>query len=130
MTMEIALRAKLLANAPLVAIVGQRITWTERPQGNVLPAVVLQVVADTRPQDFKARVYFRETRVQIDCFATTRSVAVNLREAVINALSFEGAVLNVLFGRVFINNVIDRGEDTDTGFVHRDLIDATIWHDA
>ena len=128
--MEIALRAKLLANAPLVAIVGPRITWTERPQGNVLPAIVLQVVADNRPQDFKARVGFRDTRVQIDCFAATRSVVVSLREAVINALSVQGAIAGVSFGRVFINNIIDRGEDTDTGFVHRDLIDATIWHDA
>ena len=130
MTMETALRAKLLAAAPVTNIVGTKVDWTKRPQGNTLPAVVLIMVTDPRPQTMDGFVGFRETRVQIDCYGASRAQVVTLREAVIAAIAVPGTTGGVIFGRAFINNVLDRGEDRETGFVHRDMIDAAIWHNA
>lgn len=130
MSVEVALRSRLKADAAVAAIVATRIDWSVRPQRSAMPAIVLQVVSDVRPQTFKENTGTRETRVQIDCYALTRAQAISLRDAVINAISSGGTFFSVSFSRTFINNVIDRGENTDTGFVHRELIDASIWHSA
>ncbi len=47
--MEEALTAHLLASTPLTDLVALRITWDERPQGDALPAVVLNLI-DSSPE--------------------------------------------------------------------------------
>lgn len=130
MTMETALRQRLLDDATVAAIVDTRIDWTIRPQGSAFPAVVLTQVFDSRSQHMQGFNTFRPTRVQIDCYATDKGANVALREAVIAAIVGETTVSGVTFLRAFINSVLDRGDQTDTGFVHRELIDVSIWHDA
>lgn len=130
MSMETALRARLKSAGAVTAIVGTRIDWTERPQRSALPAVVLQVVADSRAQHMAGFAGFRATRVQIDCFAVKRDTVVQLREAVIAAAVPAAEQDGIEFLRAFVNAVRDRGENSETGFVHRDLIDLTIWHDS
>ncbi len=130
MSFETALRSRLKAAGAVTAIVGQRIDWTERPQRSAYPAVVLQIVSDDRSQHMKGFNGFRPTRVQIDCFALKADTKVTLREAVIAAVVPAASVSPATFLRAFVNNVIDRSENTETGFVHRDLIDLTFWHDA
>lgn len=130
MAFEPALRTRLKDDTAVAAIVGTRIDWTVRPQGSALPAVVLQIIADGRPQHMQGFQRFRETRVQIDCFATTRAAASALSAAVIAAITPAAEVSGTAFRRAFIDTVRDLGANTDTGFVHRDSIDALIWHDA
>lgn len=129
MSFEGALRDRLKNAAPVAAIVGTRIDWTVRPEGAPLPAIVLQIVSDARSQHMGGFDAYRATRVQVDCYANTRAAVVTLREAVIAALAPGADQGGVSFLRSFVNNVIDRGENTSTAFVHRDLIDITIWHD-
>lgn len=130
MSFETALRSRLKAAGAVKAIIGARVDWDERPQRSAYPAVVLEGIADPRPQHMKGMNTFRETRVSINCFAITADVKVNLREAVIAALVPEVTLEGVTFRRGFVNNVIPRNENTETGFVHRDLIDMSFWHDA
>jgi len=128
MSFEPSLRTRLKDDAGVAAIVGTRIDWTVRPQGSSYPAVVLRTISDGRPQHMGGFQNFRETRVQIDCFAATRATASALSAAVIAAIAPAAEVSGVTFRRAFIDTVRDLGANTDTGFVHRDSIDALIWH--
>lgn len=126
--METALRARLLANAGVSALAGTRVDWGVRPQGSTAPCIVLTVVADNRSQHMAGFDGYRATRVQIDCYALKKAQSVTLREAVIAAVIGEATQSGVTFLRAFINSVLDRGEQTDTGFIHREMIDLTFWH--
>lgn len=130
MSFETALRKRLLDDAAVKAIVSTRVDWSLRPQGDPFPAIVLTLVSDDRSQNFGGFNGFRSSRVQIDCYAKDYPTAANLREAVINAVVPAGEAQGVEFLRAFINTVLDRGDQTDTGFIHRQLLDITLWHDA
>jgi len=130
MTMETALRKRLLDDAAVKAIVSTRVDWAVRPEKAPFPAIVLTLVSDDRSQNFEGFNGFRQTRVQVDCYALEYGQAVTLREAAIAVLVPEATVSGVTFLRAFINNVLDRGDQTETGFIHRQLIDLSIWHDA
>lgn len=127
--METQLRSRLLASSPVTAIVGTRVNWGVRPQGEAYPSIVLTLVADGRPQHMVGLIDLRETRVQIDCYGTTRAQVAALREAVISAIVPTATVSGVYFQRAFINTVRTMDAHTDTGLVFRDMIDAQIWHD-
>ena len=127
--MEIALRSRLLNDAAVAAIAGNRISWIERPQRSAYPAVVLQIISAPRPQHMDGLTTFRRSRVQLDCFATTVKQAVELCEAVIMAITPADTSGSTEFLRGFINDVRDLGEETEGGFVHRRSIDAYLWHE-
>lgn len=130
MSMETALRARMKDDAAVAAIVGSRIDWGVRPQGSILPAIVLTNVFDDRSQHMAGFIAARQTRVQIDCYAATKAAAVELREAVIAAVVPPASKSGVTFQRAQGISVLDRGEHTEAGFIHRELIDLQIWHDA
>lgn len=130
MSFETALRQRLLDAAPVAAIVGTRVDWSVRPQADPYPAIVLTLVYDDRSQNFEGFDTFRSTRVQIDCYATTYAGATALREAVIAAVIPAATVTGTEFLRAFVNTVLDRGDQTDTGYVHRQLLDLNFWHSA
>jgi len=126
--METQLRTRLLNDATVSAIVGIKVHWGVRPQGEAYPSLVLTIVNDPRPQDYQGNINHRATRVQADCYGLTRAQAVALREAVIAAIVPTATVGGVTFRRAFINNVLSRDEYTDTGLVFRDMVDFEIWH--
>lgn len=128
MAMETALRARLVADASVAALVGTRVYWRIRPQGSDLPAIVLTIISDPRPQHLEGFQDLRATRVQIDCMAATFAELVALREAAIAAVVPAGVTDDTRFCRGEINNVIPKGEDTATAWVFGEAIDATIWH--
>lgn len=130
MSMETALRARLKDDVAVAALVANRIDWGVRPQGSPLPAIVLTIVADNRRQHMAGFDTFRSTRVQVDCYAATKAEAVQLREAVLDAIVPAAVHSGVEFLRAFLNTVLDRGEQTAAGFIHRELIDASLWHNA
>lgn len=124
--METALRARVMAAAPAV---GARVFWGIRPQDSALPALVLTTVADNRSQHMKDFDTFWDTRVQVDCYAATYAESVALREAVIAGVVPEATEGSTRFLRSFVNDAMSRGGDTTNGYVHRQMIDLTIWHD-
>lgn len=124
MSMEAALRARLLAAAPVTAIVGQRVSWMDRPQGATLPAITLQIVTDDRTQNYGGFDGLQPGYVQVDLWATTYAAAKALKEAVIAALVPAGTQGNVRFTRAFVS-AQDLSERTDTQFIFRHSIDFT-----
>ncbi|MGB3844307.1 MAG: DUF3168 domain-containing protein [Sphingopyxis sp.] len=128
--MKIALRARLLGASPVTDIAGETgVDWGPRPQGTPYPWLGLKVISSSRPQHYKGFVGLRQTRVQLDCMALDEAEAVALREAAIAAIVPAGSYHGTKFQRGFIENVRDLGADSGAdGFVHRECIDALIWH--
>jgi len=126
--MQAALRTRLLNAAPVAAIVGTRINWGARPQGEAYPSLVLTLVSDARPQSFKGLIDSRFTGVQIDCYGASVAQVVSLREAVISAIVPAATVSGVIFDRAFVDTVRNLNSHSETGIVYRDSIDARFWH--
>ncbi len=123
--METALRTRVMAAVPQV---GTRVYWGIRPQNSALPAIVLTTVSDNRTQHMAGFDDYQAKRVQVDCYAKTYDEAVTLREAVIDGVVPEALQGVTRFLRSFVNNTMTRGEDTTNGYVHRQMLDLTIWH--
>lgn len=126
--MQAALRSRLVAAGPVTALVGTRIYWTKVPQGAVLPYVRMQTVSDERPQDLDDYDAGRETRVQVDCFASDYATARALSQAIITATNSPTTLSGVAFGRTAAEGPRDLGEDTAQGFIHQLSMDLLIWH--
>lgn len=71
MTIATALRAHLLADAAIAALVGTRIYPLRLPQKPQLPAIVLLRVSDVRPPILRGQASVAQERFQVDAWATT-----------------------------------------------------------
>ena len=128
MDYQAALRARLIAAAPVNTLVSGRVYWVDRPQGSQLPAITLQVISDERPQTMDGFIKTRATTVQVDCWAPSYSVKTQLAEAVIAAVTPATTLNGVKFHRALVNDVRDLGERVETQFYHRASIDLVVWH--
>lgn len=126
--MQTQLRTRLLNNATVSGIVGTRIDWGARPQGDPYPSLVLTLVNDERPQSFSGNISSRATIVQIDCYGVSVAQVATLREAVISAIVPSATVGGIIFDRAFIQTVRNMSSISDTGIVYRDSIDCQVWH--
>lgn len=122
--METALRARLLAATPVVALVAQRVTWVQRPQAAALPAITLQIVSDERGQSFTGLDGLQPGYIQIDVWALTYAAAKAVKEAVIAAVVPAATQSGVRFDRGYVS-AQDLSEQTDTAFIYRQSIDFT-----
>lgn len=123
-----ALRARLVAAAPVAALVDGRIYWVDRPQTSPLPAITLQTIDDARPRVYGGFQSARPSVVQIDVWATTFAQKEALAEAVIAALEPANTANGIKFLAAEIEGVTDLGERVETQFIHRTRIDMTFWH--
>ena len=126
--METALRARLIANDAVGALIGERIAWTEQPQGTPLPSVTLLNVSDPRPEHLKGYDAGRATRVQADCRAATFGAALSLARAVIAAVAQPGTFSGHVFGRSKAEGPRALNEDVNDTTIHRQSVDLIIWH--
>lgn len=124
-----ALRERLKDASAVSAVVGTKIAWGVAPQGWSQPYIVLTVVSDIRDQHFKGFQTLRASRVQIDCYGVDQAQTLTLSEAALAAVADGGTFDGVRFDRITDVSVRDLGADTPTGFVHRDSIEAQIWHE-
>jgi hypothetical protein len=85
--MEIELRALLLADTALDALVAGRVDWVSRPPGTPLPAVVLHRVGGGEGYTLKGKDGLHEVRVQADCIGDTIFDAYSVSNAVLGVLS-------------------------------------------
>lgn len=127
MSFETDLRTRLLADATIAAAVGTRIYWKMRPQGSALPAIVLGTIYGARDQHFEGPIGTQGNRIQFDCLASTALAALNLRDAVVAEIEGGGAAGATTFQGGFVNLYRDAAEDTASGVVHTQMVDATIW---
>lgn len=134
--MEEAITAKLLANAALVAIVGDNIAWDHTPQEDILPAVTLKVVSGAPLYSDEGSAGLRDLRVQIDCWAkntATQSgstLAKQVARLVIGSLAeVSMTVGGAYFPGVFLDNMQDLDEQGVGGVViYRRSLEFNLWH--
>lgn len=77
-------REKLLANAAVVALIGDRIYANVAPQGAAVPRVVFTVISNIPENSFTGTAETRITsaRLQLDCYAKRYDAAHELADAV------------------------------------------------
>jgi hypothetical protein len=127
--MEEALIARLLAAAPLTALVGNRINWGLRVQGEPLPALTLANVSPGRSYTYKGAAGLSGPRVQFDGYAADFLTAKAIARALIAALEQPATVAGISFAPAFLD--AERGPDTEElggGLrVERVSLDFFIW---
>lgn len=123
MDMQGALRARLLAAAPVTALVSTRVYWVTRPQTSALPAIVLQTMGDARPQHMKGFDDLRPARVQVETWALSYAAARAVKEAAVAALAPENTSNGIIFSRGMIQDWSDQLERTETAEIHRHIFD-------
>ena len=129
--MEDALTSYLLGQTALTTLVGQRITWDERPQLEALPSVILTVASAPIDYHHGGRANLQRARVQADVWGIRPSQVLAIKRALITAVeamttSNTGAVIV----RAFIENDFSSApEDTGGGGrVFRRIVEFFVWH--
>ena len=129
MDFQTAVRARLIADDAVAAIVATRVYWVERAKGSALPAITLQVISDPRPAHLKGLDGARGTRVQLDSWALSYGAALTLARAAIAALIEPATESGKRFGNARVDGQRDLSETVADGtLVHRQSVDLIIWH--
>jgi Protein of unknown function (DUF3168) len=128
MDLQTGTRARLLADATVAGLVGNRVYWGERPQGSAYPAILLRTISDPRPAHLKDYENTRSTLVQMDVFATTYAAALSIAKAAIAALKVPATISGKVFGPTFVDGQRDTVEASGTTNIHRQSVDLNIWH--
>lgn len=129
--MKQALRAHLLADPTIAALVDRRIAWAVRPRQDQLPSIALHRIDGLRDYTMAAPSGLVTARVQVDCWATTNKEATAMSDAVRGALSgMRATVGDVEFQGVFLELEIDYSEEGSAPdeLLHRVSTDYRIWH--
>ena len=125
--MEEALVALLLADTSLSALVGMRIHWGVRPQGEALPGVTLFRTDGADQPTYAGPDGLGDSHVQADCWAETyasaKAVARALKAA---AAGRHGATLK----GVFVQSERDTQEHVPPALIFRVSIDLRVLHQA
>jgi hypothetical protein len=124
--MEETLRSVLVADAGLSALVGERIIWGARPQGELLPCLVLHRVTGARDYHMTGRSGLVDSLVQADCWAETWLAAKDVSRALLEAL--DGLTLSP-FQKAFVTSERDTFETDDQGrSFYRTMLEFRVWH--
>lgn len=96
--MEELLRALLLNDGGVGAHAGNRINFGTHPQGQPLPAIVLNTISDLEGYTLSGPEGVSQARVQVDCYAQTYGAAKLLSRAVRSLLSgYQNGALQGVF---------------------------------
>lgn len=131
--MEEALIARLLATTGVSALVGSRVYPGSVPQGATMPAVVVNVISGGPLYADDGEVGLDNTRVQIDCWATTYSSAKTVARAVRDSLSaFVGTVSGVTFPYILLDVTRDLREPgaNQSEYRYRTNMDFIVWSES
>lgn len=120
--MEAALRARVLASAPITALVGSRVYWVDRPQASALPAITLTNVFDERARHLKGFQPRQFALIQCDIWSEVYSMGKAIKEAVIVALDEPETINGVNFGAITDVSAVDRSERVGTATIHNSQV--------
>jgi hypothetical protein len=130
-SMQEDLRAMLLAEPELTALVGTRITWNGRAQGSPLPAIVLTTVSEVTDYTYGASVTLLTSRVQADIWATSYGSAIGVDRAMAPTLNgYRGHYGATDFEGIFLESRFDGAEEPAAGAgpIHRISRDVIVKH--
>lgn len=85
--MEEQIRSLLLNDSGVLSFAGTRINFGTHPQGQPLPAIVLNVVGDAEEYTLDGPSGLSQARLQLDCYADGYGAAKGLSRAVRSLLS-------------------------------------------
>lgn len=131
--MEEDLLAFLDALPAITDLVGDRISWGKRGDGEPLPAIVLHNISSPRDYTLQARVRLVRHLVQVDCWGSTFDAAKLLSRAVIAALDglrdapFSGAFIEADESDSWLSDGPDAAGSTD---IFRSRLDVRVCHTA
>lgn len=129
--MEEALIQHLLASSSVTALVGARVFPARRPQASELPAIVFTRVSGDRHYADEGPVDLVETRIMIECWATTYAAAKHVARAVRARLI---DVKETLDGVEFQASFLEAERDLSEGgsgqaeYLYRTTLDFVVWH--
>lgn len=128
--MEEALRAVLLGDAGLAALVLDRIEWVSAPQGTPYPRIEMTRISGTRDYVMQGPSGLVESRVQFDCDGLTYASCKTVARALLNKLSgFSGSQNTFYFQGCFCEGERDGFEDgLAPDKIFRTSLDFMIWH--
>lgn len=126
--MEEAFIAHLLSTLAVSALVGTRVYFSIAPQDAALPRVIVHRISGVPVYHTTGQADLCESRVQVDCWATTGLAALRVARAVKFACR-QGFVKN---GIDFpsITQTVERSSFSDdaTARLHRVSLDFRVWH--
>lgn len=130
--MKAAIRALLLANSGVAAIVGDRIAWGALPRGTAYPAIALHLISGPRHYAMSGPSGLVQSRVQVDCCTESPAAADALARVVRRALDgIRTTVGGVMIQGAFLDTEADRRDEEPQppSEVHHDVLqDYLIWH--
>lgn len=127
MSLEASLFTFLTGAAGVTALVGTRVFPGVIPQGAAQPAIVYAKRSRNRQQLFCGTDGLKQTRVDIDCYATSYRQSVLLANAVTAALEdFSGTMGTTRVPRIFLETEVDLS-DLEPG-LYRQSQSWAVWH--
>lgn len=131
MDMRKALRARLIDDAAVAALVGKRVYWMVAPQAAPFPRITLTVAGEILDQDYAGLMDLQSARVQVDAWAESYAGQRVLADAILAALLPPAATGGISFGRAFVGNrrdLVERIGGADVSVeVFRALSEFEIW---
>jgi hypothetical protein len=132
--MQEDLIALILADAGVTAAAGTNVWWMRRPQGQVAPFAILQMVSSVPAITMTAEANWTDSRVQVDCYGPTYAVARGVARAVAARLGgYSGTAGTTAFQGVFRISERDLYEagETEADRLYRVMLEfRVIWRDA
>lgn len=129
--MQAALVARLTAASALSALIGNRVSWFERPRRGGLPAVTLTRVAPGRDYTMDGTSQLEFAWVQFDLWSSNMDQLAALEAVVIAEMETAASVGGVVFEPGFLegNRSFDP-EDLEGGVrVYRAALDFRFYHE-
>lgn len=126
------LATRLLADAPLAALVGDRVRPGELKQSETLPAVTYELVNKEGWHSLQGGTTHARSRVQFNCYGRTKIASVTVARAIKDSLDgFRGTLGSVFIDSCMLDNEYDTKDPPESGSAEwrqRRVIDFTIVH--
>lgn len=128
--MDEALWALLTGSSAVTAVCAQRIFWGAAPQGEALPALVLNIISGLDAPHLDGVDGLWRYRVQVDCYGVDRPSARALSRAVVALLNGYATPDRSGISGVFIDSTREDTEEAGSGRPSRISHDFIIlWRD-
>lgn len=131
--MKEALRAVLVADPGIAALVDKRVAWGARPRASSLPSICLHQISGVRQYAMTAPSRLVSSRVQVDCWGLSQADVTAVARAVNAAIGgLRQTVEGVEMQGVFLESeqdMTDEGGAAPAELLHRVSMDFMIWHD-
>lgn len=136
MSIESALRAHLIANAGVTAIVGSRVYMKRAPNSATYPYIVMNKISKRPSRHSTAACGLCDHSFQLDCWGetdkATKDLADEIRDGLDHYRGTLGSGSETIYAHVvrYINDYDDFDEPSDGSEVgeYRTIVELRIWH--